>query len=235
MPRQPRIDVPGLPQHLVVRGNNRAPCFVDDRDRWIFLRYLGEALLTRDCELHAYVLMGNHVHLLATGLLEGSLSLCMQDTGRRFVRYFNAVHGRSGGLFEGRFRSSIVDSDRYLLACMRYIEMNPVRAGLARTPGEYPWSSYCANASTRVEFPLTAHPAFEELGTDPAGRAQAYRKLFETPLADAQMKAIRESLAMNRALGADAFIAQLRQRLDRPVAVVAPGRPRKKGTGEKVT
>jgi REP-associated tyrosine transposase len=131
MPRLPRID---LPQHLVVRGNNRGAMFRDDADRIIFLGYLEEALDACACDLHAYALMDNHVHLLATGHALGELSEVMQRVGRKFARVVNLRWGRTGTLFEGRFRSSLVDSEAYLFTCMTYIELNPVRAGIAAAP-----------------------------------------------------------------------------------------------------
>lgn len=232
MPRLPRIDVPDLPQHLVVRGNNRAPCFFDDADRWVFLKHLVDAARLRDCDLHAYVLMTNHVHLLATGHSRGAISQWIQDTGRAYVRYLNLRRERTGGLFEGRFRASLVESDRYFLACMRYIEMNPVRAGMVRRPLDYPWSSHLANASGAPKEPITPHDEYMNLGRARVERGQAYRALFEVSVENRELQEIRQSLAMNRALGCARFIADLGRRLDRNVGVVPPGRP-KKGTEQK--
>ena len=233
MPRLPRIDIPDLPQHIVVRGNNRGRCFFDDGDRFVFMRHLVDSAKVRGCDLHAYVLMTNHAHLLATAHSHGAISQWMQDMGRKYVRYLNVRHGRTGGLFEGRFRASVVDSDRYFLACMRYIEMNPVRAGMVGGPLDYDWSSHRANASGVPGEPLMAHAEYLKLAADPHERGRVYRTLFETVAGDHELESIRGSLAMNRALGGDGFIAALSSRIDRNAGVVLPGRP-KKGTGSKV-
>ena len=146
MARQPRIDLKGVPQHLIQRGNNRLACFFDDNDRYRYLEWLAVAAAKYGGAVHAYVLMTNHVHLLATGHEKGALGRMMQSLGRRYVRYVNSRYRRSGTLWEGRYKSSLVDSDQYLLTCYRYIELNPVRAFLVTTPGDYRWSSFNCNA-----------------------------------------------------------------------------------------
>jgi putative transposase len=197
------------------------------------MKHLVDAAKTRDCDLHAYVLMTNHVHLLATGQSHGAISQWMQDTGRAYVRFLNGRRGRTGGLFEGRFRGSLVESGRYFLACMRYIELNPVRAGMVERPSDYRWSSHCANASGAPPPPLTAHDEYLNLGRTIDARAHAYRALFDVHVEDRELEAIRESLAMNRVLGCERFVEALGGRLDRNVGVVPQGRP-KKGTEPKV-
>lgn len=137
MARLPRLNLPNVPQHIVQRGNNRQAIFFHEDDYGVYLEYLREALLKNACKLYAFVLMTNHVHLLVLGESAGGTSGLMQSVGRRYVRYINAAYQRSGALFEGRFKSSLVDSERYLLTCMRYIELNPVRAGMVGDPGEY--------------------------------------------------------------------------------------------------
>ena len=141
MARRPRLELPGIPLHVIQRGTNRSACFVGDGDRGLYLRCLREAARRHTCAVHAYVLMSNHVHLLVTPSSIGAVAATMQDVGRRYVRLFNQIHGRSGTLWEGRYKSSLIDSESYLLTCHRYIELNPVRAGLVNHPLEYPWSS----------------------------------------------------------------------------------------------
>lgn len=228
MAKLPRIDVPGVPQHLIVRGNNGSDMFRDDADRSIFLQFLGEALAACPCEVHAYVLMTNHVHLLTTGHVPGQLSEMMQRVGRKFARLVNPRWGRTGTLFEGRFWSSLIDSEVYLLTCMRYIELNPVRAGIVRHPRDFGWSSYRQNASGAPSFPLAAHELYLRLGQTPQARASTYRSLVESGVSDADLIRIRTSAAKCRALGSDAFCKELEARLDRPVSPRPPGRPKKK-------
>ena len=232
MARLRRIDVPGIPQHLVVRGNNRSILFRDDADRCIFLQFLEEALDACVCELHAYVLMSNHVHLLATGHLPGEVSELMQRVGRKFARLMNIRWSRTGTLFEGRFHSSLVESEAYLLTCMRYVELNPVRAGIVRHAGEYGWSSYRQNAAGDPGALLRPHELYLKLGSTPRERGLSYRALVEAGVGEEDLTRIRTSAAKCRALGGDRFCEDIASRLDRPVVARAQGRP-KKGTGSK--
>lgn len=227
MPRRPRIDVPGVPQHLIVRGNNRALLFRDDADRQIFMTFLGQALDTCACDLHAYVLMPNHVHLLATGHLPGELSELMQRVGRKFARVMNIRWHRTGTLFEGRFRSSLVDSEAYLLTCMRYIELNPVRAGIVRNPGDFFWSSYHDNAGGSPSRPVVPHDLYRRLGAGPRQRAAEYVRLVAAGIREEDLSRIRESAAKCRALGSEAFCKEIGVQLARPVAPQPRGRPGK--------
>jgi putative transposase len=236
MARLPRIDVPGLPQHLIIRGNNRCVFLDGDVERYLFLKFLGDAAVMRDCDLHAYVLMSNHVHLLATGHCHGELSAMMQSVGRRFARFFNLRHERTGTLFEGRFKSSPVDTDRYFLTCMRYIESNPVRAGMVDHPGQWPWSSFRQNAGGCPSGLLTAHAVYSGLGVDPAARAAAYAALFDQPISHKDLEAIRISAQMDRAFGSPEFLDRLQAQLRRPVGVTPHGGSRKiKGSGYQAT
>src|SRR5574337_70831 len=157
MPRQRRLDLPGVPQHIIQRGNNRQPCFLREQDYRCYLSQLDEAAQAQGCRLHAYVLMTNHVHLLMTPEVVGAVARTMQCLGRRYVGYFNATYRRSGTLWEGRYKSCLVDSERYLLTCYRYIELNPVRAAMVETPGDYAWSSYRANAQGRQDRLVYPH------------------------------------------------------------------------------
>jgi len=206
MARQSRIDVPGYPQHLVVRGNNRGSLFSDDSDRLFFLRFMEDALSRTGPDLHAFALMSNHVHLLATGHRPGELSEFMHHLGSKFARLMNQRWGRTGALFEGRFRSSLVESDTYLVTCMRYIDLNPVRAGLVRHPVEYPWSSFRRNAGLAPLAPLVTSPAYLGLGGTTESRGLRYRELCECGLPAHEVECIRESIRKSRALGSPAFV-----------------------------
>ena len=224
MPRPPRIDVPGLPQHLYARGHNRTDCFRSELDRTVFLRYLKEELEARAC-VHAYVQMTNHVHFLVTGHEEGALSRLMQHLGRRYCRYVNRAYDRSGALYEGRFKSSLVESETYFLECMRYIELNPVRAGLVDHPSKYRWSSYAENARGEPRGLITPHQEYLRLGRDGASRAAAYRALVEQPLDLRRVAEIRRTSSKNGVLGSRRFQTALELELRRCVAIAAPGRP----------
>jgi len=226
MPRPPRLDVPGLPQHLVARGHDRKECFRRELDRAVYLKYLREALDKNECEVHAYVLMTNHVHLLATGRKPRSISRLMQSVGRRYCRYVNRAYQRTGALFEGRFKSSLVDSEAYLLACMRYIELNPVRAGMVDHPAQYSWSSFRENASGDPKGMVAPHSEYLRLGADRGARRAAYAALLAQPLNSIQLGEIRRASAKNGVLGDQSFHEALELELDRDVAIVAPGRPR---------
>jgi putative transposase len=235
MPRAPRIDVPGLPQHLIVRGNNRSTLFFSDRDCQVFLRYLEEGLAATGCKAHAFVLMPNHVHLLATAQKAGGVSRLIQAIGRRYARFINRAYSRTGTLFEGRFRSSLVDSERYFLTCMRYIESNPVRATLVPEPARFPWSSYAQNATGRPAWMLTPHEEYLRLGSDAHSRGAAYRALFCYPMGSAELEQVRIAAAKGAVLGGEAFANQVSDIVKRPLARESPGRPPRSPTkpGEK--
>jgi len=235
MARLPRIDFPGVPQHLIVRGNNRGLMFRDDGDRIIFLRYLGDALNACACDLHAYVLMDNHVHLLATGHVAGELSELMQRLGRKFARMVNLRWDRTGSLFEGRFRSSLVESERYLFTCMSYIELNPVRAGIVAAPSDYAWSSFAQNASGDPRHPIVPHALYFGLGPGPAERANAYRAMVGGGIRDSDIDLIRTCARKCRALGSDEFCGEVESRLERAVVPRGQGRPKKRGQVQKLT
>ena len=226
MARLPRLAASGYPHHVIQRGNNRQAIFADAADCERFLGELGELLPLYEVALHAYVLMPNHVHLLLTPASRAGLSGLMQALGRRYVAWFNRRHGRTGALFEGRFRSSIVESECYLLACSRYIELNPVRAGLVGKPVEYRWSSMGHHAGLRVDPLITEHPLVWALGNTPFERQAAYQRLFETELAETTVHAIRSTLHRSWALGSDEFCASLAT-TSRRAAPIHPGRPRK--------
>jgi putative transposase len=190
----------GQPLHITQRGNNRGQVFFTPRDHALYLELLGEAAPRYGLELHAYVLMSNHLHLLATPRAPGATAKVMQSVGTSYSRYLNATHGRTGTPWEGRYRSSPVTSEAYLLACMRYIELNPVRAGLATTPGTHPWSSFGRNALGQENTLVTPHEIYRDLGADDAARASAYRALCEQPLGQAVLADIRNAITWGVAL-----------------------------------
>ncbi len=225
MARLPRTDLAGIPQHVVQRGNNRLPCFLDDDDRQRYLQCLRSALVRFGCRLHAYVLMDNHVHLLLTPGESGAVSRLMHTFARNYVGIFNQRHGRTGTLWEGRYKSCLVDSDTYFLACSRYIELNPVRAWMAPKPDDYPWSSFQGNVGLRLDPLLSPHPQYLALGRDAASRTYAYRMLFAEVLCDAQVAEIRRYLQQQKALGSDRFRAWVEARAGRFATARPPGRP----------
>jgi putative transposase len=218
MPRQPRFLLPGYPQHVIQRGNNRQPIFLRNRDFRYFLELLQAACNEQECDLHSYVLMTNHVHFLMTPRRSLAIGFLMQSIGRRYVQYFNKRNGRTGGLWEGRYKASLVDSDRYLLTCYRYIEMNPVRAGLVQEPVRYPWSSYGANAHGEPDPLITPHPLYLALGTNAHARQDAYRKLFRETPSDMELALIRKSVQGCWVLGTDEFIEAFADPEIRPLA-----------------
>ena len=205
MARQPRLDLPGIPQHVVQRGNNRLPCFLDEGDRHRYLRILHEALHDTGCSLHAYVLMDNHVHLLMTPPATGAIARLMQKLGRSYVGQFNARHRRTGTLWEGRYKACLVDNESYILHCQRYIDLNPVRARMTDNPAVYPWSSCPAHCGRRTDTLLTAHPAYAALGETRDARAAAYLQLLREALTGDDLAAIRTYLQQQRALGRRPF------------------------------
>jgi putative transposase len=226
MSRKLRFQLVGVPQHVIQRGNNREPCFHGDEDCQRYLGDLREALGRNRCRLHAYVLMTNHVHLLLTPMQEHGVSHLMQDLGRKYVRYINHTYRRTGTLWEGRYKSSLIDSDAYLLTCMRYIELNPVRARMVNHPGEYRWSSYAANAHGTSNLLLSPHPVYEELGTEDDARRHAYRELFRHHMDNDLLHAIREALNQEMVLGRDDFKDRIEQMTARQTRPGRNGRPR---------
>lgn len=201
MPRIPRAILPGQPLHLVQRGNNRGPCFHDDQDRQRYLQALRDVSKRVGCAIHAYVLMTNHVHLLLTAADARSPARLMQAVGRRYVRSFNDRHGRSGTLWEGRYRSTLVDSEPYFLACSRYIEMNPVRAGMVARPERYRWSSFRCNAHGEPNPLVTPHPLYIALAANASRRQDSYARLFSAPLSPVIVDAIRHATRTGTVLG----------------------------------
>jgi putative transposase len=210
MARLPRFFVPGEALHVIQRGNNREPVFAAETDHRFFLDCLLEATQRHGVLVHAYVLMTNHVHLLATPQRQQSMSKVLQSVGRRYVQYFNSAYLRTGTLWEGRYRATIVDGEQYLLTCMRYIELNPVRAGMVGHPAAYRWSSYRGNAEGVADALVRPHELYDRLGPSAPERLLAYRRLFHSALSQSDLGAIRDATNRNWALGSDRF----RQRIE---------------------
>lgn len=228
MARLPRLTVPGYPHHLIQRGNNRQAIFASTDDYQILLGMLAEDASRFEVDLHAYVLMSNHFHLLATPGTESSLPLLMQSVGRRYVRYFNQRQGRSGTLWEGRYRSTVIQADRYLLACMVYLDLNPVRASIAAAAGDYPWSSHAHYSGRLHQKILTPHPLVWSLGNTPFAREAAYSEMVAAGIGQDEQQALTDSAISGWALGSDDYIRDLQARTDRRVAKGKAGRPRRR-------
>jgi putative transposase len=231
MARQPRPILPGIALHIVQRGNDRLNCFRRDADYLYFLRNLRELAVEVGCAVHAYCLMTNHVHLLVTPAAADACAVLMRNLGQRYVQWFNHVHERTGTLWEGRFRSFLVESAAYVLACYRYIEQNPVRAGMVRSAAEYPWSSYHANAGLRLDPLVTPHVEYLSLSENPSNRHSAYRRLAEDSLEADELTRIREAAQNSVPLGGEAFKARVEIDLGRRIGRAKRGRPRKMGSG----
>lgn len=225
MPRRARLSIPGVPLHIRQRGIDRARCFGSEADYWVYLGLLAELRHKFACRVHAYVLMTNHVHLLATADTPDGVSLFMKDLAQRYAQYFNRTSHRSGPLWEGRFRSSQVDSERYLLTCYRYIELNPVRAGMASSPKDYPWSSFHTNAVGVPSLFLDPHPEYLRLGATSDERNAAYVGMMAAGLGTSDLVAIRAAINANSALGRDHFIEEVEARLGREARPIPRGRP----------
>lgn len=244
MPRKPRFYVPGVPVHLIQRGNNRQACFFAEEDYRFYLQHLGEAASRYGCALHAYVLMTNHVHLLMTPATSEAVSKVMQSVGRHYVRHINRTYRRTGTLWplrhfhvpaafvrpahqEGRHKASAIDSESYLLICYRYIELNPVRARMVNAPGAYRWSSYRHHAHTQPDPMVEDHALYHALGRTPVERALAYRELFRAHLDPVQLRTIRQAANVGVPLGNNRFKEQIEIALQCKVGHAHRGRPRK--------
>ncbi len=211
MARLPRYCPGGIPQHVIQRGNNRSVCFASDEDMATYAQILHEAASTNGLNIHGWVFMTNHVHLLVTPEDEHALSKTMQSLGRQYVRYFNRIYQRTGTLFEGRFKSCIVQQSHYFLICMRYIELNPVRAGIVQNPADYVWSSYRANGLGQKSRLWRPHQQYLALGATPQERQIRYRALFESHVEDTVILDIRRSVNQGLALGSDKFKQQIEE------------------------
>jgi putative transposase len=211
VPRQPRFCPAGYPVHVIQRGVNRQVCFGEDADMAAYANWLREAAERYGLAVHAWVLMTNHVHLLLTPTSDTAISLCMQYLGRHYVRHFNFRYRRTGTLFEGRFKSSLIQSDAYLIACQRYIELNPVRASLVSDPGDYVWSSYRCHALGRDVRMWSPHTLYLELGRSATERTSSYRKMFGQELNAHLIEDIRFAAHTGLVLGTERFRCELEQ------------------------
>ena len=225
MPRRARLVLPGVTAHLVQRGNNRAPCFFSEQDRAHYLFHLGRLAGPSGCSVHAYCLMTNHVHLLVTPAGSDSCAKLMKQLGQLHTQYVNRTYRRTGTLWENRFKSCLVQTERYVLECYRYIELNPVRAGMVKHPGEYRWSSFRANAGGDRDSMLSGHPEYLILGPDDSMRREAYASLFGSLADPSSVDEIRSATTGGFALGDKSFRERIAERLQRRVERGAPGRP----------
>lgn len=225
MARQPRLVLPNEPHHILQRGNDNQVIFRDDDDHRRFLECLRESAKFYRVAIHAYVLMPNHVHLLATPSDEDGLAAMMQKVGRLYVPWFNGKYGRSGTLFQGRFRTSVIDPDAYFLACIRYIELNPLRGQLAFDPLDYPWSSYAHHAGVRPDPLITDHAKYWELGNTPFQREAAYIELARQGISGQELDTINAAVLKGAPLGSHAFKVALEHKTKRQILPAKRGRP----------
>lgn len=226
MARLPRLTLPGYLHHVIQRGNNRQPIFVDPADREMLLTLLAEAAARFKVALHAYVLMDNHFHLLATPETAEGVPKMMQAVGRRYVRYFNDRHGRSGTLWEGRYRSTLIQPERYLLPAMVSLDLNPVRAGMVVDPRDFPWSSHAHYVGLSPDRLVTPHARYWQLGNTPFAREAAYAELVQAGLPAPLQQALTQAALSGWALGDESFIAQLQKQTPRRPSRSRAGRPR---------
>lgn len=229
MPRRARITMAAVPHHVVQRGHNRKATFFADEDYHAYLHHLRDGALRYGCAVHAYVLMTNHVHLLLTPANEDGLSKLMRYLGSRYVQYVNFVYRRRGTLWEGRFKSSMIDAESYLLRCYRYIELNPVRAEMVRRPEDYCWSSYAYHALGKTDPLIADHPLYQALGVTEEARRMAYRELFRHELDQDTLVEIRDSLNQGLALGVERFKDEIEAVVARSARAGKPGRRSAKG------
>jgi putative transposase len=225
MARLPRLTLPGYAHHVIQRGNNRQAIFLRPLDRTNWLQIAAECAHQFHVAIHAYVLMDNHFHLLATPATAEGLPKMMQALGRRYVRYFNDQHGRTGTLWEGRYKSTVVQAETHLLPCMAYMDLNPVRAGFVNMPQDYLWSSYGHYVGQRVDRLITVHPMVWAMGNTPFSREAAYADLAKNGVEECSQLALTEATLGGWALGDRDFVAELQKRIPRRVTKGSPGRP----------
>ena len=227
MPRHCRSILSGYPLHVRQRGINRETCFHEPGDYALFLGLLTELTPRSGCSVHAYVLMPNHVHLLLSPPQPACASWLMKNVCQRYAQVFNRRYSRTGSMWEGRFRSSAVDSHGYLMVCHQYIELNPVRARLVSAPHQYPWTSYRSNALGEPSLLLAPHERYRALGSTPDERLLAYARMFEFALPSDVLAAIRNAINTNAALGDEDFVAQVEGETGRIAHPAPRGRPRR--------
>lgn len=227
MARLPRLVIPGLPMHIMMCGNNRQQIFFDDQERRSFLEWLRDAAREYELAVHAYVLMPNHVHLLLTPKHADSVARGMQSIGRRYAQLFNQAHGRTGTLWEGRFKSCVLEPESFFLRSLQYIEQNPVRTGLVQNPEDWFWSSYRHHIGAETVPWITDHVMYWNLGNTPFERQHRWQKDLLDSLPETDVMEVSDHLNHGWPLGSDIFLAKLAQKTDRPVKVRQPGRPKK--------
>lgn len=234
MARLPRFVLPGYPQHIIQRGNNRQRILFDESDYWFLWERLQAAAVKFKCDVHAYALMPNHFHLLVTPRQEDGIGKLMQYVGRYYVQYFNRRYDRTGTLWEGRYRATLLDPGAYLLLCSRYVELNPVRAGIVDDPQAYDWSSYGHNANGRDDTLVTPHSEYQGLSRSQKARQSAYRKSFSIPIDDPMLARIRDATNKAWVLGNEAFCRDLDGRLNRRATPRPRGGDRRSANYRKI-
>lgn len=227
MARQPRLVIPGLPHHVFQRGHNRQDVFRSDADRMAWKSMMMDAMREANVQVHAYVMMGNHYHLLVTPADTKGLSTAIQMIGRRYVARFNAIYQRTGALWEGRFKAMPIVEDRYYLACLRYIELNPVRAGVVLDAQDYEWSSARHHLGLCEESWLQFHPLYWRLGNTPFERQNAYAQLLAAGLVESELADLHQSVQKGLALGSPSTLDAWSEKLNRHLHARARGRPTK--------
>lgn len=227
MARTARVVLPDVPMHVIQRGNNKQPCFRGAADFRRLLNILGEQSGKTGCAVHAYVLMSNHIHLLVTPPRALAIGEMMKGVLQEYSQYFNWKHQRTGGLWEGRFRSSLVQSEDYFLVCQRYIELNPVRAGMAERPEDYKWSSYRCNGRGISDPIVSPHSVYLGLAESENVRRKVYRELFQSEIDDHVLQHIRDAVRGNRALGSAAFVEKIEAQTGCKMRSNHKGRPKK--------
>ena len=228
MARLPRLAIAGYPHHVLQRGHNRQPIFTDSRDREFFLHLLRTCATRAGVAVHAYVLMDDHFHLVVTPQTGPALSAMMQAIGRSYARYFNDTHRRSGSLWDGRYRATVLQASDFLLGCMVYLDLNPVRRGLAALAQDYPWSSHGHYAGLRVDALVSAPDVVWQLGNTPFSREAAYRARVEQGLSAALVQSFSDAVSHGWAMGGAAFVAELQRQTVRRLTPAARGRPARK-------
>ncbi len=232
MPRKPRFFLPGVPVHIVQRGHSRQEVFYEDNDYLAYLRWLKEGAERYKVDIHAYALMTNHIHILATALDTDGITRMMQYVGRYYVPYINRTYGTSGSIWEGRYKASLINDEEYLLTCMRYIELNPVRANIVRSPGHYRWSSYRYNGQGKWDELINPHALYEALGKTQATRLKAYKALFKAHIDEGALDDIRSAWQTGTPLGNGDFRQRIEEKLKCKVGQARRGRPKRQVSEE---
>ena len=225
MARLPRLSIPGYPHHVIQRGNNRQAIFLSNDDRERMLALLQEQSGKNKVAIHAYVLMDNHFHLLATPETSEGLPAMMQAVGRSYVRYFNDRVKRTGSLWEGRYRSTLIETERYLLACMAYIDLNPVRSGMVHAPLDFLWSSHAHYRGQRIDKLVTPHPLVWAMGNTPFAREAAYAAWVDAGVKSADQQSLTQATLRGWVLGGEGFLAELQRQTPRWLQKESAGRP----------